>query len=265
MTNSELSTNNHVDVVGSPPPRSDRLPSPGRLWLITTLTVFAGEVVVMIILSALPPLPVLVEAMLDGLMITAIATPALYFFLYRPMDRHIAKRKAAEDALRELNDLLEQRVEDRTEDLAKANEQLKREIEERRQAQHDLLKTNEFVQNVVESAPCMLLIFDADSRSCSYVNAAVAELLGYTPDQVQLADRGFFAQILEEEDRSRLDEIIRSFSQEEPQPVITRFDLRDARGERRPCRVRLSVFSTTPLTEPELILLSAIDLSRDCT
>ena len=44
-----------------------------------------------------------------------------------------------------------------------------------------------------------------------------------------------------------------------------RFDLKDARGERRPCRVRLSVFSTSPLTEPELILLSAIDLSRDCT
>ena len=265
MTDQELETPRDAGIARSADSKSGRIPSPGRLWLITTLTVFAGEVIVMLILSQLRPLPVLAEAMLDGLMITAMATPALYFFLYRPMDRHIAERKAAEDALHELNDQLEQRVEDRTEDLAKANEQLKREIEERRQAQHDLLKTNEFVHNVVESAPCMLLIFDADSMSCSYVNAAVAELLGYTPDQVQLADRGFFAQILEDEDRSRLDEIIRSFSQEEPQPVITRFDLRDARGERRPCRVRLSVFSTTPLTEPELILLSAIDLSRDCT
>ena len=82
------------------------------LWLITTLTVCAGEVIVMLILSQLRPLPVLAEAMLDGLMITAMATPALYFFLYRPMDRHIAERKAAEDALHELNDQLEQRVED---------------------------------------------------------------------------------------------------------------------------------------------------------
>jgi len=264
MSNRQLTAqrNRNVESVHS---EGERLPSPGRLWLITTLTVFTGEIIIMIILSMLEPLPVLAEALLDGFMVTALTTPALYFFLYRPMDRHITHRRAAEDALIELNDQLDQRVKDRTEDLAKANEQLKREVEERRRAEHDLRKNNEFVQNVVESAPCMLLIFDADSMSCSYVNAAVAELLGYTPEQVQLADRGFFAQILEDEDRSRLDEIIRSFSQEEPEPVITRFDLRDARGERRPCRVRLSVFSTTPLTEPELILWSAIDLSRDCT
>ena len=265
MTDPGLETPREAGVAPTAHSSSNRLPSPGRLWLITTLTVFAGEVVVMVILSALPPLPVLAEAMLDGLMITAIASPALYFLLYRPMDRHIAERQAAEDALIELNQELEQRVAERTEDLAHANEGLLREVEERRHAERDLLKTNEFVQNVVESAPCMLLIFDADSMSCTYVNAAVAELLGYMPDQVQLADRSFFTQILEEEDRVRLAGIIRSFSQEEPVPVVTRFDLKDARGERRPCRVRLSVFSTTPLTEPELILLSAIDLSRDCT
>jgi PAS domain S-box-containing protein len=262
MSNRETSAGPHGPAE-SKPSEEGRLPSPLTLWLITTLTVFAGEVVVMIILSMLPALPVLVEALLDGLMITAMATPALYFLLYRPMDRHINERRAAENALIALNDQLEHRVADRTADLAKANEQLRRKVEERRQAEADLLKTNKFVQKVVESAPCMLLIFDAESMSCTYVNAAVDELLGYTPDQVQLADRGFFAQILEDEDRSRLDEIIRSFSQEEPLPVITRFDLKDARGERRPCRVRLSVFSTTPLTEPELILLSAIDLGRD--
>jgi PAS domain S-box-containing protein len=263
MTDSELSTTNHVDVVGSATAASDRIPSPGRLWLITTLTVFAGEVIVMVILSALPPLPVLAEAMLDGLMITAIATPALYFLLYRPMDRHITRRRAAEDALIELNEELEERVSARTVELKHANDTLLKEVEERRRAEQDLLKTNEFVQKVVESAPCMLLIFDAESMSCTYVNSAVTELLGYTPDQVQLADREFFAQILDEDDRDRLGEIIRSFSQEEAQPVIARFELHDARGEHRPFRVRISVFATTPLTEPELILLSAIDLGRD--
>ncbi len=262
MTDPELSTNNHVDVVGSPSPKSDRIPSPGRLWLITTLTVFAGEVIVMIILSTLRPLPVLVEAMLDGLLITAMATPALYFFLYRPMDRHIRRRRTAENALIQLNEGLERRVADRTADLATANEELQREVEERRQAERRLVKTNEFVQKVVESAPCMLLIFDADSQSCVYVNSAVAELLGYAPNQVQLADREFFAQILDAADRARLAEHVRELAGEEARPVITRFDLLDARGERRPCLVRLSVFSTTPSNQPHQILWSATDLSR---
>ena len=263
MTEPELETSPEEAVAGRPRSGGNRLPSPGRLWLITTLTVFAGEVIVMLILSALPPLPVLLEAMLDGLMITAIATPALYFLLYRPMDRHITERRAAEDALIELNRELEHRVAERTADLAHANEELLREVEERRRAELRLIATNEFVQNVVESAPCLLLIFDADSMTCTYVNATVAELLGYTPEQVQLADRDFFAQILEAEDRARFTELLRSLSDGEARPIITRFNFRDARGEHRPCRVRLSVFSTTPTNAPHQILLSAIDLGRD--
>jgi PAS domain S-box-containing protein len=264
MSDQQSSTKPHGPIE-SAPTEDGGLRSPPTLWLITTLTVFAGEIIVMIILSTLRPLPVLVEAVLDGLMITAIATPALYFFLYQPMVRHIRRRKVAEDALIELNEELEDRVSARTTELKQANNALLKEVEERRRAEQDLLKTNEFVQKVVESAPCMLLIFDAESMSCTYVNSAVTELLGYTPDQVQLADRLFFDQVLDAEDRARFADIIRGIGQEDDSPVITCFNLNDARGERRPFRVRISVFATTPLTEPELILWSAIDLGRDPT
>ena len=73
--------------------------SPLQLLLITAFAVFAGEVMVMFVLSLIPPLPTVTGAILDGFMITVLATPFLYMFLFRPMVLHIAERHAAEVAL----------------------------------------------------------------------------------------------------------------------------------------------------------------------
>jgi len=54
--------------------------------------------------------------------------------------RDITERKQAEEALRKAHDQLELRVEERTSELAKANEDLKKEMKERRRAQEVLLE-----------------------------------------------------------------------------------------------------------------------------
>jgi PAS domain S-box-containing protein len=66
---------------------------------------------------------------------------------YRGIDRDITKRKSAERVLEEINAELENRVEARTADLIKANQQLKKEVAERKQAEQALKKREKELKN----------------------------------------------------------------------------------------------------------------------
>ena len=62
--------------------------------------------------------------------------------LYTQVQQELAKRAQAEEALRNLNVELESRVLERTSELTKANTELVREVNERKQAEAELLKRN---------------------------------------------------------------------------------------------------------------------------
>jgi PAS domain-containing protein len=234
-------------------------PTPLHLFLFTAFAVFAGEVVVMLILAMMQPLEIASEALADGIMLTVLVTPFLYLFLFRPMVLHVAERKAAEEALRHLNAGLEERVEERTADLADANHLLKAEVEDRKRAELDLKKSNDFIRRVVESAPCMLLIFDANSTQCSFVNNSIADLLGYAPEEVQLANFDFFGKVLGQEDRAAFTELKDKILVGEAIMVKDRLNLINNQGESKEFRVKLEVFSLTSTNEPKELLLSAIN------
>jgi PAS domain S-box-containing protein len=66
---------------------------------------------------------------------------------FRGIDRDITKRKLAENVLEQINAELESRVKERTADLIKINRQLKKEIDERKQAERKLKKREEELKN----------------------------------------------------------------------------------------------------------------------
>ncbi|MBD3170546.1 MAG: PAS domain S-box protein [candidate division Zixibacteria bacterium] len=112
----------------------------------------------------------------------------------------------AEKALREAQNTLEKRVEERTEELARSNEELQREIAERKKAEEELTKSKQMLEKTFRSLLDAIFILDAESSRIIECNAAAAvtfdypreELIGKTIDFLHVNEQSLeeFRQIL---------------------------------------------------------------------
>jgi PAS domain S-box-containing protein len=93
------------------------------------------------------------------------------------------ERKRTERALQKTRDELEMRVEERTAELVKANEQLKQEMEERKLAEEALRQSEERFRDTADLLPTIICEMDNNLR-ITYVNKVGFETFGYT--QVEL-------------------------------------------------------------------------------
>jgi len=240
----------------------DRTPSPKRLLIITALAVFVGEVLVMLILSVLPPMLMLVEALADGAMITVLAAPVLYRFLFRPMQQHIQVRRRAEEELDSLNRHLKALVAERTESLTQTNRRLTHEVEEHRRTADSLRRNNEFIEKVVERAPCLILTFDAESQRCSYVNSRIGDLLGYTQDELAVSEETLVNRLVEARDRAAFRGVVNELvNGPEGQAVGGSCGFIASSGRVVPLRFGMTVLSRTPTMEAKDLLLTALPAS----
>ena len=95
----------------------------------------------------------------------------------------ITARRQAEEALREAHDQLEQQVRDRTMELVQANEALKAENAERRQAQQELEKSEQRLRQLLETTRAVPWTAETKTFQFTYVGPKAVELLGYPTDQ----------------------------------------------------------------------------------
>lgn len=70
-----------------------------RLLLITLLSMFLAEVLIMKMLDYLAPVPIVYAALLDAFLLALLVFPMLYFAMLRPMIRTLQQRRPAEEAL----------------------------------------------------------------------------------------------------------------------------------------------------------------------
>ena len=83
----------------------------------------------------------------------------------RGLKQRASERDRAEAQLKKAHDKLEQRVEERTTELTKANLHLKIEIEEREQAEKALRDSEQFANKILESSLNGLYIYDLEKKN----------------------------------------------------------------------------------------------------
>ncbi|MBL7211032.1 MAG: PAS domain S-box protein [Desulfobacteraceae bacterium] len=114
----------------------------------------------------------------------------------RGIVRDITDRKEAQEALQRAHHDLERRVEERTAELKKANQELQAEITDRMQAEESLIESEEKFRTVSEQSPNM--IFINKNGRIVYTNKLSAETMGYERDEFYSPDFDFFSLIAPE-------------------------------------------------------------------
>ncbi len=112
--------------------------------------------------------------------------------------RDVTGKKRADEELRQARDELEKRVEERTEELSRANEKLKQEIGERKKAEDALrqseeefrtlyeesVKTQELYRSLLDSCADGVVVYDLDGNA-RYVSDAFTRMFGWTLEEVK--------------------------------------------------------------------------------
>jgi PAS domain S-box-containing protein len=106
--------------------------------------------------------------------------------------RDITTRKEAEEALYKAHEELEQRVRERTQELALANQELMAEINERVWAEQALKESEERYRLIIETAEEGVWVIDQGGKIL-FANEKMAQILGYTVEELEGSFLAVFA------------------------------------------------------------------------
>ncbi|MCS7316252.1 MAG: PAS domain S-box protein [Bryobacteraceae bacterium] len=100
----------------------------------------------------------------------------------RELEREIRERRQAQEELARAHELLEERVRERTAELARVNEALRAEILERQRTEETLRASEERYRNLFDSANDMVYTHDLQGFFTS-INRAAERITGYTREE----------------------------------------------------------------------------------
>ena len=98
--------------------------------------------------------------------------------------RHLRRREIAEARLIEMQQGLEERVKERTAELASLAASLQREISDRQQAEEQLRESERRHRMLFEDSPVPMVVYDTETLDFLAQNPAVEELFGYTREEL---------------------------------------------------------------------------------
>ena len=132
----------------------------------------------------------------------------------------------------------------------------------RKQAELQLQESQRFIQQVADATPGILYIYDLIEQRNIYVNRQIAELLGYTPAQIQVTGSQLFTQLLHPEDLATLRAHLERFNLAEDGEIIEHeYRMRHVNGEWRWFWSRDIVFTRTKEGLPHQVLGTSHDIT----
>jgi PAS domain S-box-containing protein len=94
----------------------------------------------------------------------------------------ITERRRGEEELRKAHDEMEQKVKERTSELLETNEQLRREIENRKLVEERLRESEAYIGGILNAAPAGIGL--VRNRELNWISQRMCEMLGYSADEL---------------------------------------------------------------------------------
>jgi PAS domain S-box-containing protein len=98
--------------------------------------------------------------------------------------RNITGRKRAEEEIRRLNEQLEQRIVERTEQLEAANQDLQQQMQVRQQTEEALRRERDLLHSIMETSPVGILVADRSGQFI-FANRRAEHVLGLSEEEIQ--------------------------------------------------------------------------------
>lgn len=136
------------------------------------------------------------------------------------------QRMRTEEELQKVHHVLETRVQERTAELAAANQKLSREINERKKTEMELLESENQYKRLVEGIPGMLYLFSS-KRGGIFYSSSVETVLGY-PISNLYQDPELWNLSIHPDDREKVNEALKNFS--EGEDFELEYRIKDASG-----------------------------------
>ncbi|MDY0096197.1 MAG: ATP-binding protein [Candidatus Vecturithrix sp.] len=117
-------------------------------------------------------------------------------YITKPLEQEeVLARIVTHIRLRHLNEQLEQKVWERTNELVQMNQRLQQEINERQQAEEALQESEARFRRLAENAKDMIYRISLPDGQYEYISPAVETITGYTPQEIYQSSQ-FIAQVI---------------------------------------------------------------------